>query len=131
MILRAALTLAVASSLVLGACTLAGVGGSGTASVPDQAPTFTVVDAPADLLAVPVGDALAARRGAAIRVTGALFVAPDGTMLLCSAIAESFPPQCGGDRLVVHDLDPTTLQLETANDVSWAESIELVGIVEG
>src|SRR5680860_678445 len=64
---RAALTLAVASSLVLGACTLAGVGGSGTASVRDQAPTFTVVDAPADLLAVQVGDALAARRGAAIR----------------------------------------------------------------
>ena len=64
-------------------------------------------------------------------VTGALFVDPDGTVLLCDAIAESFPPQCGGARIVVDGLDPATVaNLQTEGEVSWAEGVTLLGSVE-
>jgi len=65
-----------------------------------------------------------------VTVTGALFVNADGTMLLCDAIAESFPPQCGGDRLEVAGLDLTTIELEEADGVRWAEAVVLLGSVE-
>ena len=66
-----------------------------------------------------------------VTVTGALFVDPDGTMRLCDAIAESFPPQCGGDRIEVRGLDLATVAgLQDANDVRWAESVTLFGSVE-
>jgi len=65
-----------------------------------------------------------------VTVTGPLFVSADGTMLLCDAIAESFPPQCGGDRLEVTGLDLTTIELEEADGVRWAEAVVLVGSVE-
>src|SRR5262245_66427524 len=44
-----------------------------------------------------------------VSVSGALFVSADGTVLLCDAIAESFPPQCGGERIVVEGLDLSTV----------------------
>jgi len=80
--------------------------------------------------AVQVADALASD-GRPVRVAGALFVDADGTVLLCSAIAESFPPQCGGDRLRVVGLDLEALDgLEQANGVRWAEGVELSGTVD-
>ena len=64
-------------------------------------------------------------------VSGALFVDPDGTVRLCDAIAESFPPQCGGARIVVEGLDLTTVaNLQTEGEVSWAEGVTLLGSVE-
>lgn len=65
-----------------------------------------------------------------VTVTGALFVAADGSVLLCDAIAESFPPQCGGERIAVEGLDLSTVPLEAANGVRWAESVSLVGSLE-
>jgi hypothetical protein len=66
-----------------------------------------------------------------VTVSGALFVDPDGTVRLCDAIAESFPPQCGADRLVVEGLDLETIaNLQTEGDVSWAEGVSLFGSVE-
>ena len=66
-----------------------------------------------------------------VTVTGALFVDADGTVRLCDAIAESFPPQCGGDRIVVEGLDlSTVVDLQEANGVRWAESVTLFGSVE-
>ena len=63
-------------------------------------------------------------------INGALFVDPDGTVLLCSAIAESFPPQCGGSRLLVRGLDPASVpDLQEANGVRWAEQVQLLGTV--
>ena len=41
-----------------------------------------------------------------VSVTGALLVNADGTVLLCDAIAESFPPQCAGERIAVEGFDP-------------------------
>jgi hypothetical protein len=66
-----------------------------------------------------------------VTVSGTLFVDPDGTVRLCDAIAESFPPQCGGDRIVVQGLDLASIAgLQTEGDVSWAEGVSLFGSVE-
>ncbi|MEA2652219.1 MAG: hypothetical protein QOI85_1940 [Chloroflexota bacterium] len=61
-------------------------------------------------------------------VNGALFVDPQGKVLLCDAIAESFPPQCGGLRLEVRGLDLASLpDLEEENGMRWAEQVQLLG----
>jgi hypothetical protein len=66
-----------------------------------------------------------------VSVAGTLFVDPDGTVRLCDAIAESFPPQCGGERIVVEGLDLDLIaDLQTEGDVSWAEGVTLFGSVE-
>ena len=63
-------------------------------------------------------------------VNGALFVAADGTVLLCDAIAESFPPQCGGTRLEVRGLDLAGIpDLQAANGVRWIEQTQVLGTV--
>ncbi len=62
-------------------------------------------------------------------VNGSLFVDADGGALLCEAIAESFPPQCGGLRLEVRGLDLDGQVLEEAEGVRWAESVQLLGRV--
>ena len=66
-----------------------------------------------------------------VTVSGALFVDADGTVRLCDAIAESFPPQCGGERIVVQGLDLDAVPgLQTEGGVSWAEGVTLFGSVE-
>src|SRR5262245_59379029 len=51
------------------------------------------------------------------RVTGNLLVQGD-EVRLCSALAESFPPQCGNPSLVVEGLDlETVADLTTEGDV--------------
>lgn len=63
-------------------------------------------------------------------VNGALFIGPDGSARLCSAIAESFPPQCGGTRLEVIGLDIGSLpNLQEANGLRWADQVQLFGTV--
>lgn len=66
-----------------------------------------------------------------VSVAGALFADADGGVLLCDAIAESFPPQCGGERIVVEGLDLSTIDgLQDENGIRWAESVVLFGSVE-
>ncbi|MGQ0608237.1 MAG: hypothetical protein ACT4OQ_07235 [Chloroflexota bacterium] len=66
-----------------------------------------------------------------VSVAGALFVGADGDVLLCDAVAESFPPQCGGARIAVEGLDLSTIEgLQEENGVRWAESVVLFGSVE-
>ena len=66
-----------------------------------------------------------------VLVSGALFVDADGTVRLCDAIAESFPPQCGGERIEVQGADLATLEgLQQEGEVQWAESVTLFGSVE-
>jgi hypothetical protein len=79
---------------------------------------------------ISVGDALEqVGSDQPLLVNGSLFVDGDGAALLCEAIAESFPPQCGGLRLEVRGLDPDGQVLEEANGVRWAESVQLLGRV--
>ena len=65
-----------------------------------------------------------------VLVNGALFVSA-GQVRLCSAIAESFPPQCGGDRIEVEGLELATIDgLQAEGGTSWAESVQLLGNVD-
>ena len=114
--------------LVLVACSPAGAPSPTT-----DAWTLVVADGgPADGPGMSVADALAhGPTDDLVSVSGALFVAPDGTVRLCDAIAESFPPQCGGASIEVSGLDLSTVaDLQEANGVRWAESIVLFGSVE-
>ncbi len=46
-----------------------------------------------------IGQALKAANGSVVTVGGFLIVDTDGNSRLCSVLLESFPPQCGGDRI--------------------------------
>lgn len=79
---------------------------------------------------ITIDQAIAQAGSEPLLVNGALFIGPDGTVRLCSAIAESFPPQCGGTRLLVTGLDPASIpDLQAANGVRWAEQLQLFGTV--
>jgi len=97
------------------------------------APVLVIADgAPGDGPGLTVAEALThGPTDDLVTVTGALFVDADATVRLCDAIAESFPPQCGGDRIVVEGLDLDSIDdIHEENDVRWAESITLFGSVE-
>ena len=114
--------------LILAACSSAA-----TPSASAGAWTLVVADGgPGDAPGMSVADALAhGPTDDLVSVSGALFVAPDGTVRLCDAIAESFPPQCGGASIEVSGLDlPTVADLQVANGVRWAESVVVFGSVE-
>lgn len=67
-----------------------------------------------------------------VTVTGSLLV--DGKEArLCSALAESFPPQCGEPSLVVKNLDRSEFPgLSREGDVVWTDRpVELTGTVAG
>ena len=94
--------------------------------------TLVIVDGEPQGTGISVADALGhGPTDDIVSVTGALFVDADGTVRLCDAIAESFPPQCGGERIVVEGLDLTdVVGLQEANGVRWAEAVTLLGSVE-
>ena len=95
--------------------------------------TLVIVDGePGDAPGISVAEALGhGPTDDIVVVTGALFVDADGTVRLCDAIAESFPPQCGGERIVVEGLDlDDVVGLQEANGVRWAEAVTLLGSVE-
>jgi hypothetical protein len=78
-----------------------------------------------------VEEALASESSEPLLVNGALF-ARAGEVRLCSAVAESFPPQCAGSWLIVDDLDLAQIpDLQTEGEVSWSESVQVLGRVKG
>ena len=116
--------------LVLAACAAQA---PGTPPAPDGGDlTLVIVDGEPQGTGISVADALGhGPTDDIVSVTGALFVDADGTVRLCDAIAESFPPQCGGERIVVEGLDLTdVVGLQEANGVRWAEAVTLLGSVE-
>jgi hypothetical protein len=77
--------------------------------------------APAGVLSIE--EALAAEGGEPVVVSGSL-LAQGGEVRLCSALAESFPPQCGGPELAVEGLDLDSLGgLTTAAGVTWSDRL--------
>ncbi len=103
-----------------------------TVPAPSGEPVLVIVDGAAEGPGLSVADALGHQAtDDIVTVSGALFVSADGTVLLCDAIAESFPPQCGGERIRVEGLDLTAVPaLQTEGEVSWAEGVTLLGSVE-
>lgn len=77
-----------------------------------------------------VTEALALDLDAAVHVAGFLIDEGDGWQL-CEAALESYPPQCGGDALIVEGLDTEGLPLEREGTVRWQDGVTVVGTIEG
>lgn len=83
-----------------------------------------------------IGQAMDAVEGSQVTVSGFLIVDRDGSTLLCSALLESFPPQCGGDRIGLLGFDassvPNTLTSQSSSEIRtarWTNSqITVTGI---
>jgi hypothetical protein len=123
------------SLLLLAACSTGGSPASnapGSSAPPAGEPVLTIADGEDAGPGMSVAEALGHRAtDDLVAVSGALFVDPDGTVRLCDAIAESFPPQCGGERIVVEGLNLAAIgDLQTEGEVSWAESVTLFGSVD-
>ena len=120
--------------VLVAACTAPGATGTSTGSPPaGEAPVLVIAEGgPGGEPGLSVAEALThAPTDDLVTVAGALFVDADGTVRLCDAILESFPPQCGGDRIEVEGLDLDTIpNLQTEGDLSWAEGTTLFGSVE-
>ena len=100
------------------------------ASVVDADGRLTVTADSGDAPAVSIEQALGGE-AEPVRITGSLIVDAAGRVLLCSALAESLPPQCGGQRLEVVGLDLDTIEnMQASGGVRWADSVEVVGTVE-
>ena len=97
---------------------------------PDADGTLQVEPGTAGGPGISIDDALASTASEPLLVNGALYEDATGTLRLCSAIAESFPPQCGGTRLLVDGLDLSSIPgVEEANGVRWVEQVQLFGTV--
>ena len=137
--MRNRLVLALTASLVLAACAAQGPDAPIDS---DDSPPATDAPGIVPVLVIAEGQGGEPRLSVAaalghqatddlVTVTGALFVDPDGTTWLCDAIAESFPPQCGGERIEVEGLDLADVpNLQEENNVRWAEAVNLFGSVE-
>ena len=99
-------------------------GGAGDTVMAPVGPTMTVAEL------------LAAEGEGPYSVKGYLFVLEDGRVILSDAIAESYPPQPGGDQIEVRGANLQGVPLEEPTDselatVQWTnEPIELIGWVE-
>jgi hypothetical protein len=78
---------------------------------------------------VDIEDVVDEEVGVPVHVQGPV-IRVDDTTRICSAILESFPPQCGEPSLVVEgwdiDADP---RAQTEGDVTWVENVELTGTI--
>ena len=125
-------TLALFATLAAAAA-LAGCGGDAdpTDDAAGGSPTATQSTGLAAGPAISIEEALATGSDEMQLVAGNI-LAQDGEVRLCSALAESFPPQCGGASLHVEGLKLEEVDgLITEGDVSWTDRpIELLGVVE-
>lgn len=95
-------------------------GGDAATGAPVPGGALTVAEARATSL----DDVLAVRGFIVVR---------DDDRFLCDALAESFPPQCGGERLRLEGLDLEQVdELRTEGPTSWTEDpVTVVGHVDG
>ena len=109
---------------VLVACALLAPGCGGSESPPSAG-------APARGGGLSVQEALATDAEGPLLVRGHV-VLRDGETRLCSALAESYPPQCGAPSLRVEGIDAAGLgALEQAGSTRWSEDeVALLGEVE-
>ena len=126
---RLAMVAVVAAALALAACSE----GAGDQDTADRSAVASPGGAAVSAVGpgISVSDALKSTLDGPLLVNGFLHVS-DGQVRLCSALLESFPPQCGGDFLVVQGLDPSTVAgLKMEGGVSWTDQhIQLLGDVE-
>jgi hypothetical protein len=110
--------------LVLAAC---GGDDDGNSSTPEPAPPAAGAPIPGGGLSVQ--EAIDSDLDGSLMVKGFVVQTAD-EVRLCSALAESFPPQCGGPSLVVEGAVDADFAEE--GDVRWtATEVSLVGDVDG
>ena len=123
-------TLAFIAILLTAALLLTGCGGN---EEPDDAGSGGTpqVSGMATGPGISIDEALASELDEMLLVNGNL-LAEGGEVRFCSALAESFPPQCGGAFLRVEGLKLEEVDgLVTEGDVSWTDRpIQLLGLVE-
>jgi hypothetical protein len=113
-------------ALALAAAALPACGGDDGSSDDGRPQTSGIAAGPG----ISIDDALASDSDEPLLVNGNLLAQGDDVRL-CSALAESFPPQCGGASLVVQGLKLVEVDgLVTEGDVSWTDRpIQLLGVV--
>lgn len=81
---------------------------------------------------VPVADAVAAGIDGGFLMSGFYLADGDGARL-CEALAESFPPQCGGASIALEPAEPPAgATTTTEGDVTWSEQpISVEGQIDG
>lgn len=128
---KLALIPVLALALIAPAC-----GGGGETSPPPAEPPAAGSVTPSAGTPIPGGgltveEALASTLEGPLMVAGYL-VATGDEIRLCSALAESYPPQCAGASLVVEGLDLAGVDgLKTEGDVSWTDTrFSVLGDVE-
>ena len=73
-----------------------------------------------------IPEALTTDAASVLAVKG-FYVADSTGVRLCELLAESYPPQCGGESIVVHDLETTDLGIvQNANGVTWTDDVVTV-----
>jgi len=73
-----------------------------------------------------VADAIAGTADGILAVKGFVVVS-GGEIRLCDALAESFPPQCGGDSVILDSLDSIDPDgLSSEGDVTWTDAQQTV-----
>lgn len=133
-ILRRLATLAALLALSVAGCGADDEPAAGPAEAPAEDPLPPAEDGGASggttMKVHSVSEARAADEQGSLHVAGLLI--DDGSgWRLCGAVLESYPPQCGGDSLVVEGLDPSSLPVEEASGVRWQTEATLVGEVDG
>jgi hypothetical protein len=118
--------LAFLAALVVAAA-LAACGGDGDASGDTGG---ALLPAAATGPGISIEEALEAGSDEPLLVNGNLLIL-EGQPRLCSALAESFPPQCGGASLLVTGLSLAGLDgLNSEGEVTWTDRpIKLLGVV--
>ncbi len=87
---------------------------------------------------ISIGDAIASDLDGPLLINGFLVIQggehddPE-EVRICEALAESFPPQCGGRFLVVEGLDLKSIEgLMSEGAVSWTDAfVQVLGKIEG
>jgi hypothetical protein len=121
------------TALAVGVALLSACGSNG-----DTAPPAGGEPPPAGT-ALTIDAAIASTLEGPLMVKGFVVAAEGEPVMFCSALLESYPPQCGGTSLVVRGLDLATVEglVRTEGDpslapVSWTErEISLLGDVDG
>jgi hypothetical protein len=134
-----AVAMLVVPAAVLAACGTSG-NGSGSATTAPASTTVapgSTTTAPGGSVVLTVEQALAAEQGQLVNVTGFVMATVEKT-ILCSALAESYPPQPGGATLPLEGLDlnslvglSSTAGQEDLAEVTWSDYwVVLTGVVK-
>lgn len=111
------------TALLAALALLAGCGGDEGETEPQQA------DEPK---ALSIAQALEEKPMGPVLVEGYVVSAKDRPIRFCSALAESFPPQCGQPSLRLDEIELEALEVTEHEGTAWtAKPVQIIGLVRG